>query len=152
MTVRIQERPFDLGVEVAAMTVGRTDAGAIVTFSGVCRDRADSGTPLAALTLEHYPGMTEEELGRIEAEARSRWSLSDALIIHRVGRILPGEPIVLVVTLSAHRKAAFEAAEFLMDYLKTSAPFWKSEETSEGSSWVAAKTSDDDAAERWKRD
>ncbi len=152
MTVRIQERPFDLGVEVAALTVGRTDAGAIVTFSGVCRDRADSGAPLAALTLEHYPGMTEEELGRIETEARSRWSLSDVLVVHRVGRILPGEPIVLVVTLSAHRKAAFEAAEFLMDYLKTSAPFWKSEETADGSNWVAAKSSDDDAAERWKRD
>ncbi|MDR4307372.1 molybdenum cofactor biosynthesis protein MoaE [Chelatococcus sambhunathii] len=151
MAVRVQERPFDLGAEVAALTVGRTDVGAIVTFSGVCRDRADSGAQLAALTLEHYPGMTEEELGRIEAEARARWPLADVLVVHRVGRIMPGEMIVLVVTISAHRKAAFEAAEFLMDYLKTSAPFWKSEETADGTNWVAAKGSDDDAADRWKR-
>ena len=150
MAVRIQERPFDLGTEVALMTAGRTDAGAIVTFSGLCRDRADSGAALTALTLEHYPGMTEEELGRIEAEARSRWQIADALIVHRVGRILPGEPIVLVVAISAHRRAAFEAASFLMDYLKTSAPFWKSEETEEGASWVAAKDSDEAAAGRWR--
>lgn len=152
MAVRLQQRPFDLGAEVAAMTAGRSDAGAVVTFSGLCRDRADSGAPLIALTLEHYPGMTEEELARIEAEARARWNLADALVVHRHGRILPGEPIVLVVTLAAHRRAAFEAAEFLMDYLKTSAPFWKSEETAEGESWVAAKDSDDAAADRWASD
>lgn len=150
MAVRLQSEPLDPGAEASRLAVGRKDAGAVVTFSGVCRDRADSGAPLISLTLEHYPGMTEEELGRIEAEARARWSLADALVVHRYGRILPGETIVLVVTLAAHRKAAFEAAEFLMDYLKTSAPFWKSEETAEGASWVAAKDSDDAAAERWK--
>lgn len=152
MTVRVQEAPFDLGAEVEALTAGRADAGAVVTFSGICRDRADSGAPLLALMLEHYPGMTEDELGRIEAEARSRWALTDALVLHRVGRIRPGEPIMMVATVSAHRKAAFEAAEFLMDYLKTSAPFWKSEETSEGLAWVAAKDSDEIAAGRWRRD
>lgn len=149
MAVRLQREPFDLGEEVARLTSGRSDAGAVVTFSGLCRDRADSGAPLVALTLEHYPGMTGEELERIEAEARARWPLADALVLHRYGRILPGEPIVLVVTLSAHRKAAFEAAEFLMDFLKTSAPFWKSEETEAGASWVEAKGSDDAAAGRW---
>ena len=149
MSVRIQEEPFDLGDEVARLTLGRSDAGAVVTFSGLCRDRTDSGESLVALTLEHYPGMTEDELGRIEAEARDRWSLADALVVHRYGRILPGEPIVLVITLAAHRKAAFEAAEFLMDYLKTSAPFWKREETAGGGSWVASKTTDDQATERW---
>lgn len=152
MAVRLQEEPFDLGDEVARLTLGRTDAGAVVTFSGVCRDRADSGEPLVALTLEHYPGMTQDELARIEAEARERWSLADALVVHRHGRILPGEPIVLVITLSTHRKAAFEAAEFLMDYLKTSAPFWKREETAGGASWVAAKGADDEAAGRWSKD
>jgi molybdopterin synthase catalytic subunit len=151
MAVRLQEDPFDLGDEVARLTLGRSDAGAVVTFSGLCRDRADSGERLVALTLEHYPGMTEQELGRIEAEARERWTLADALLVHRHGRILPGEPIVLVVTLAAHRRAAFEAAEFLMDYLKTSAPFWKREETAGGASWVEAKGSDDAAADRWTR-
>lgn len=149
MAVRLQSEPLDLGAEAARLAAGRTDAGAVVTFSGVCRDRADSGAQLVSLTLEHYPGMTEDELGRIEAEARSRWNLADALVVHRYGRILPGETIVLVVTVAAHRKAAFAAAEFLMDYLKTSAPFWKSEETADGASWVAAKDSDDAAAERW---
>ena len=151
MAVRVQDEPFDLGDEAARLTFGRTDVGAVVTFSGLCRDRADSGEPLVSLTLEHYPGMTEEELGRIEAEARERWGLSGSLIVHRCGRILPGEPIVLVIAVAAHRRAAFEAAEFLMDYLKTSAPFWKREETAGGASWVAAKASDDDAAARWPR-
>lgn len=149
MTVRVQEEPLDLAREVERLTAGRSDVGAVVTFSGLCRDKADSGAALVSLTLEHYPGMTEEELGRIEAEARSRWPLADALVVHRHGRILPGETIVLVATVSAHRKAAFEAAEFLMDFLKTSAPFWKSEETVDGRSWVASKSSDDAAAERW---
>ncbi|MGA0533330.1 molybdenum cofactor biosynthesis protein MoaE [Hansschlegelia sp. KR7-227] len=152
MAVRLQREPFDLGAEVAALTNGRTDAGAVVTFSGLCRDRADSGAKLIALTLEHYPGMVEDELGRIEAEARVRWPLADLLVIHRHGRILPGEPIVLVVALSAHRAAAFEAASFMMDYLKSSAPFWKSEETEEGAAWVAAKGSDDEAVKRWAHD
>lgn len=149
MVVRLQEEPFDLGDEAARLTLGRSDVGAVVTFSGLCRDRADSGERLISLTLEHYPGMTEEELGRIEAEARERFGLADSLVLHRHGRILPGEPIVLVVTVAAHRRAAFEAAEFLMDYLKTSAPFWKQEETAGGASWVAAKKSDDAAASRW---
>jgi molybdopterin synthase catalytic subunit len=152
MAVRLQREPFDLGAEVAALTRGRTDAGAVVTFSGLCRDRADSGAKLVALTLEHYPGMVEDELGRIEAEARARWPLADLLVVHRHGRILPGEPIVLVVALSAHRAAAFEAASFMMDYLKTSAPFWKSEETESGAAWVAAKGADDEAAKRWVHD
>ncbi|HVI27683.1 molybdenum cofactor biosynthesis protein MoaE [Hansschlegelia sp.] len=151
MAVRLQTEPFDLGAEVARLTEGRSDVGAVVTFTGVCRNRADSGAELVALTLEHYPGMVEEELGRIEAEARARWSLADALVVHRHGRILAGEPIVLVVTLAPHRAAAFDAAEFLMDYLKTSAPFWKQEETADGRSWVASKAVDDLAAERWKK-
>ena len=150
MAVRLQEETFDIGAEIEQLAAGRADAGAIVTFSGVCRDRADSGARLLSLTLEHYPGMTDAELARIESEARDRWALADSLVIHRHGRILPGEAIVLVVTLAAHRKAAFEAAEFLMDYLKTSAPFWKREETDAGGSWVAAKASDDAAAERWR--
>lgn len=151
MSVRLQSGPIDLAAEVARLAGGRRDAGAVVTFSGICRDRADSGAELVALTLEHYPGMVEDELGRIEAEARARWGLADALVVHRYGRILPGEQIVLVATLSAHRRAAFEAAEFLMDYLKSSAPFWKSEETAEGRAWVGAKASDDDAATRWRK-
>jgi len=151
MAVRLQTEPFDLGAEVARLTEGRSDIGAVVTFTGICRNRADSGAELVALTLEHYPGMVEEELGRIEAEAHARWGLADALVVHRHGRILAGEPIVLVVTVAPHRAAAFEAAEFLMDYLKTSAPFWKQEETAEGRSWVASKAADDLAAERWKK-
>jgi molybdopterin synthase catalytic subunit len=150
MAVRLQREPFDLGAEVERLTAGRSDTGAVVTFSGLCRDRADSGARLVSLTLEHYPGMAEEELSRIDEEARSRWPLADALVLHRYGRILPGEPIVLVVTLSPHRAAAFEAAQFLMDYLKTSAPFWKSEETEEGEAWVASKATDDAAADRWR--
>jgi molybdopterin synthase catalytic subunit len=152
MAVRLQREIFDVAAEVARLAEGRTDVGAVVTFTGVCRDRADSGAKLTALTLEHYPGMVEDELARIEAQARERWPLADALVVHRYGRILPGEPIVMVATLSARRAAAFAAAEFLMDYLKTSAPFWKHEETEAGAAWVAAKESDDEAAERWSRD
>jgi len=151
MTVRLQSEPFDTGAEVARLSEGRDGVGAVVTFTGLCRDRADSGAPLEALILEHYPEMAQEELERIEAEARARWPLVDALLVHRYGRIRPGEPIVLVATLSAHRAAAFAAAEFLMDYLKTSAPFWKQEETAAGTGWVAAKEADDAAAERWSR-
>ena len=136
--IRVQHEDFDVGSEIAALTSARTDIGAVVTFSGIVRD--------VALELEHYPGMTERELNRIEAEAHARWKLQASLIIHRIGKLAPGDNIVLVVTASAHRGDAFEAAEFLMDYLKTRAPFWKRE----GENWVAAKASDDKAAERWK--
>ncbi|MGB8734579.1 MAG: molybdopterin synthase catalytic subunit MoaE [Rhodomicrobium sp.] len=148
--IRVQAQDFDIGAEIAALRKDRTDAGAIVAFAGTVREQAKGGA-ISAMTLEHYPGMTEKELERLEAEARMRWPLLDSLIVHRVGRLLPGENIVLVVTFSAHRQAAFEAAQFLMDYLKTSAPFWKTEETSEGSSWVAAKESDEEGAARWVR-
>lgn len=146
--IRVQAQDFDIGAEIAALRKGRADAGAIVAFAGTVRDQAKSGT-IAAMTLEHYPGMTEKELERIEAEARARWLLLDSLIVHRIGRLLPGENIVLVVTVSSHRQAAFEAAQFLMDYLKTSAPFWKTEETGEGAEWVAARESDEVEAARW---
>ena len=146
----MQAEPFDLAQEVAAAKAGRTDIGAIVTFTGTVRDAAHDRR-LVAMTLEHYPGMTEAELARVETEANERWPLQSSLIIHRYGRLLPGEDIVLVVTASAHRQAAFSAAEFLMDYLKTSAPFWKQEELADGtSSWVAAKDSDDAATKRWR--
>ncbi|SCW33004.1 molybdenum cofactor biosynthesis protein MoaE [Ancylobacter rudongensis] len=149
-TVRIQAQDFDAAAEAAALARGRTDIGALVTFAGLCRAQdAPGGAPLIALTLEHYPGMAEEEIGRLIEQARARWPLIGATVIHRYGRMVPGDNIVLVVTASAHRAAAFEAAEFLMDWLKTSAPFWKMEERDEGSSWVAAKDEDDDAAERW---
>lgn len=149
-TVRIQAQDFDPAQEAAALSRGRTDIGAIVTFTGLCRAQdAPGGAPLIALTLEHYPGMAEEEIGRLVEQARARWPLIGATVIHRYGRMVPGDNIVLVVTASAHRAAAFEAAEFLMDWLKTSAPFWKMEERDEGTVWVAAKGEDDDAAERW---
>jgi molybdopterin synthase catalytic subunit len=148
--IRVQEQDFDIGGEIAALRAGRTDVGAIAAFVGTVRDCAEKSA-ISAMTLEHYPGMTEKELVRIEAEARARWPLLDALIVHRVGRLVPGDNIVLVVTLSAHRQAAFEAAQFLMDYLKTDAPFWKSEETGGGAQWVAARDSDDEQAARWRR-
>lgn len=149
-TVRIQAQDFDAAQEAAALSQGRTDIGAVVTFAGLCRAQdAPGGAPLIALTLEHYPGMAEEEIGRLVEQARARWPLIGATVIHRFGRMVPGDNIVLVVTASAHRTAAFEAAEFLMDWLKTSAPFWKMEERDEGTGWVAAKDEDDAAAERW---
>jgi molybdopterin synthase catalytic subunit len=149
VAVRVQHEDFDIGVEVGRLTAGRTDIGAIVTFTGTVR--ADkTGAGVAAMTLEHYPGMTEEELARVEAEAAARWPLQASLIVHRVGTLRPGDNIVLVVTASAHRQAAFEAAAFLMDYLKTRAPFWKKERDADGQErWVEARESDDDAAERW---
>ncbi|MGQ4273304.1 molybdenum cofactor biosynthesis protein MoaE [Terrihabitans sp. B22-R8] len=150
MAVRIQAEAFDTGVEIAALTAGRTDVGAVVSFTGLCRADGETGT-ISAMTLEHFPGMAEEELGRLEAEAHRRWPLIDSLIVHRHGRLVPGDPIVLVIALSAHRGAAFEAANFLMDYLKTSAPFWKQEENERGTEWVSAKTVDDEARERWRR-
>jgi molybdopterin synthase catalytic subunit len=148
VTLRLQEADFDTAREIAAMTASRTDVGAVVSFSGVCRGGAD-GDAIDALTLEHYPGMAEAEIGRHVAEALERWPLLGVTVIHRYGRIEPGENIVLVVTASSHRQAAFEAAEFLMDYLKTRAPFWKREESASGTSWVDAADHDDEAAARW---
>lgn len=148
MAVRLQREPFDAAAEAAALTQGRSDIGAVVTFTGICRGSED-GTPIAALTLEHYPGMAEEEIGRHVAEAERRWALLGVTVVHRYGRIAPGEDIVLVVTASSHRQDAFAAAEFLIDYLKTRAPFWKQVEQSGTRHWVDAKRSDDRAVERW---
>ena len=148
-TVRLQREPFDAAAEAAKLTCGRDDVGAVVTFTGICRG-SERGEPIAALTLEHYPGMAEAEIERHVAEAVGRWPLLGVTVVHRHGRIVPGEDIVLVVTTSTHRDAAFAAAEFLMDYLKTRAPFWKQVETTSGKTWVDAKTADDDAAARWK--
>jgi molybdopterin synthase catalytic subunit len=147
--IRVQEQPFDAGAEIAALTAGRTDVGAVASFVGLVRDMADA--PITAMTLEHYPGMTERKLAEIEAEANARWPLQASLIVHRYGRMLPGEPIVLVATASAHRAAALEACAFLIDWLKTEAPFWKLEETGEASRWVEARATDGAAAARWQR-
>lgn len=150
MAVRVQEADFDLGAEVRALTGARSDIGAIVTFTGTVRGTSH-GNPITAMTLEHYPGMTELELERVEAEARRRWPLEASLIVHRIGRLAPGDNIVLVVAASAHRHAAFEAAEFLMDYLKTRAPFWKKETDAEGAGhWVDAREADAAAEARWQ--
>ena len=149
-TIRIQQADFNVAQEIAALSKGRTDVGAVVTFSGICRG-SENGEPIAALTLEHYPGMAEAEIGRHADEALARWPLKGLTIIHRFGRIAPGENIVLVVTASSHRQAAFEAAEFLMDYLKTNAPFWKREESEKGTSWVEARDHDDAATARWTK-
>ncbi len=144
--VLVQEAAFDIGAETAALTAGRTDVGGIATFLGVCR--GDDG--LAAMVLEHYPGMTERAIARIAAQAEARWPLTGCTVIHRVGRILPGEPIVLVLTASAHRAAALESCAFLIDWLKTKAPFWKREEFAGGAHrWVEAKAEDEAAAARW---
>ena len=147
-SVRIQREAFDLAAEAAKLTHGRTDVGAVVTFTGICRGD-EHGEPIAALTLEHYPGMAEAEIARHVAEARARWPLIGVTVIHRHGRIVPGEDIMMVATTSSHREAAFAAAEFLMDYLKTRAPFWKQVEKASGAIWVDAKATDDAAAERW---
>lgn len=147
--VRVQRDDFDVAGEIARLTAGQKDVGAVVTFSGLCRDEA--GT-LSALELEHYPGMAEREIGQIAEEAASRWPLGGITVIHRVGMIRPGENIVLVVTTSAHRHAAFDAANFLMDYLKSRAPFWKKEHRTDGAvgAWVEARDSDEQAAQRWR--
>jgi molybdopterin synthase catalytic subunit len=152
MSVRLQREPFDTAAEVAALTRGRSDIGAVVTFTGICRGSAGGGggAPITAMTLEHYPGMAEAEIERHVAQAQARWQLIGVRIIHRYGRLAPGDDIVLVVTASAHRQDAFAAAEFLMDYLKVRAPFWKQEERADGSRWVEAKDSDTDAAQRWR--
>jgi molybdopterin synthase catalytic subunit len=148
-TIRLQREPFDAAAESDKLTRGRTDLGAVVSFTGICRGN-ENGEPIAALTLEHYPGMAEAEIERHVADACERWPISGVTVIHRYGRIQPGEPIVLVITTSSHRQAAFAAAEFLMDYLKTRAPFWKQVETARAKSWVDAKAADDAAAERWQ--
>ncbi|HSD92038.1 MAG TPA: molybdenum cofactor biosynthesis protein MoaE [Methyloceanibacter sp.] len=145
--IRVQQEDFDIGAEIARLKAGRTDIGAIVSFTGTVRDR---GGAVTEMTLEHYPGMTEAELQRIEAEACARWPLQASLIVHRYGALKPGDNIVLVVTASEHRDAAFEAAKFLMDYLKTRAPFWKRESGPGGTRWVEAAESDDASAAAWK--
>jgi molybdopterin synthase catalytic subunit len=147
-TIRLQREPFDAAAEAATLSRGRSDVGAVVTFTGICRGD-EQGEPIAALTLEHYPGMAEAEIERHVKEANERWPLAGVTVIHRHGRIEPGEDIVMVATASAHRQAAFAAAEFLMDYLKTRAPFWKQVEKAGGKTWVEAKAADDAAAGRW---
>jgi molybdopterin synthase catalytic subunit len=146
--IRVQREDFDVGAELAALSRGNTGIGGVTSFVGLVRDVA-GGRRVAAMTLEHYPGMTERELQAIEDEARRRWPLDAVLIIHRYGRLEPGERIVLVATASAHREAAFASCHFLVDWLKTKAPFWKLEETPEGARWVDAQAGDDDAAKRW---
>ena len=146
--IRVQAEPLDVTGELARFGRGRTDVGGIATFIGVVRDQ-HGGAPVLAMTLEHYPGMTERQLAAIEDEARRRWPLLDSLVVHRVGRMLPGEAVVLVATASAHRAAALDACAFLIDWLKTKAPFWKLEETPAGERWVAAREADDEAAARW---
>lgn len=147
--IRVQTENFDAGAEIRALCEGREDVGAVVTFTGIVRREAGEAS-IRSLTLEHYPGMTEKELGRIEEEALARWPLEASLIVHRYGRLVPGDTVVLVITASKHRQAAFEAAQFLMDYLKTSAPFWKKEElAADAERWVASRSADDDAAKRW---
>jgi molybdopterin synthase catalytic subunit len=153
ITIRLQQDDFDVSREIAALTRGRADIGAVVSFSGICRnsDGAKGEAPITALTLEHYPGMAETEIRRHVDEAVARWPLTGVTVIHRYGRIVPGDNIVLVLTASVHRQAAFQGAEFLMDYLKASAPFWKSEERAAGAAWVDAHRRDDDAITRWKK-
>jgi molybdopterin synthase catalytic subunit len=148
VTVRVQAGDFDIGTEIAAMRRSDPRVGAVASFIGVVRD-LNEGEHVAEMTLEHYPGMTEKALEKMVAEARSRWDIYDALVIHRVGTLKPGEQIVLVVVTGAHRGEAFQACEFLMDYLKTRAPFWKKERTPAGARWVEARESDDAAADRW---
>ena len=150
VTIRLQREPIDAAAETAKLTRARTDVGAVVAFTGICRGD-ENGEPIAALTLEHYPGMAEAEIARHVEAAERRWSLLGATVIHRYGRIVPGEDIVLVLTASSHRQDAFAAAEFLMDYLKTRAPFWKRVERAGATHWVEAKSSDDSAAARWTR-
>ncbi len=147
--IRVQREDFDLGAELAALTEGNHKIGGLAVFVGLVRDVVGEEA-LGAMTLEHYPGMTEKMLARIEAEANERWPLEASLIVHRTGRLEPGERIVLVAAASQHRQAAFEACQFLIDWLKTQAPFWKLEETETGPRWVEARSNDDQAAERWR--
>ncbi|MDW3222830.1 MAG: molybdenum cofactor biosynthesis protein MoaE [Paracoccaceae bacterium] len=147
MRISVQEAPFDPGQEATAFAAGRSDIGAVVTFTGVVRDTGEQ--TLNAMEIEHYPGMTEAALREIATQAERRWSLGDVLVIHRYGHLKPAEMIMMVATAARHRKDAFEAAEFLMDYLKSRAPFWKREVTDEGASWVDARSEDEDALNRW---
>ena len=149
--IRVQREDFDVGAEMRSLTAGNTGIGGVASFVGLVRDMA-GGQGQSAMTLEHYPGMTEKQLAEVENEARARWELSAVTIIHRYGRLEPGEQIVLVLTASPHRQAALESCAFLIDWLKTKAPFWKLEETPEGSRWVEARASDDEAAARWDND
>ena len=149
MPVRIQTQDFDAGAEIAAVRGDNPKIGAVASFIGVCRD-ANDGDPVTKMTLEHYPGMTEKALEKIVAEAKARWDVMEALVVHRVGELKPTDQIVLVIVAGAHRGEAFAACEFIMDYLKTRAPFWKKEETARGTRWVEARTSDDEAAQRWE--
>jgi len=149
VTVRIQTADFDAGAEIAALRRGNPKVGAVASFIGVCRD-ANDGAAVSRMTLEHYPGMTEKAIAKIVDEAKQRWKVMDVLVIHRVGELKPTDQIVLVVVTGAHRGEAFAACEFIMDYLKTRAPFWKKEQTSQGSRWVEARVSDDEAAQRWE--
>ena len=148
MRVTVQEDAFDPGAELNAFSAGRTDMGAVVTFSGVVRDTGSS--QLETMEIEHYPGMTEAALQEIAQTAMTRWSLGDALVIHRYGKMAPGDVIMMVATASRHRRDAFEGAECLMDYLKSRAPFWKREVTADGTAWVAARDDDEAALDRWK--
>lgn len=148
--VRVQREDFDVGAELASLTRGKHDVGGVTSFVGLVRD-VHGETRVGAMMLEHFPGMTEKELQRISAEAHARWPLAATLIVHRHGRLEPGDRIVLCAAASAHRQAAFDACAFLIDFLKTQAPFWKREETAAGERWVEARASDDAAAERWKR-
>ena len=148
--IRVQREDFDIGAEIGRMTQGRTEIGGLASFVGLVRDYAGEER-VSAMTLEHYPGMTEKQLERIEAEARERWDLQDVLIIHRYGRLEPGDRIVLVATASAHREDSLQSCQFLIDWLKTKAPFWKLEETPGGEQWVAARVEDEVATERWVR-
>jgi molybdopterin synthase catalytic subunit len=149
-TIRLQAEDFDVAAEQRELARGRTDVGAVVTFTGICRG-GEGKDAIKAMTLEHYPGMAEAEIARHVAEAEQRWPLMGVTVIHRYGRLLPGDNIVLVVTAAAHRGDAFAAAEFLMDFLKTTAPFWKLEERAGETNWVEAKGQDDVAAERWRK-
>ena len=145
--IRVQREDFDVGQEINRFSNDKHDIGAVCTFLGLVRDLA--GDSIKTMTLDYYPGMTEKELSKIEAEARTRWSLTDCMIIHRYGALEPGDRIVMAATASPHRQAAFQSCEFLMDYLKTRAPFWKKEDTGDGEQWVEARASDDVAADRW---
>ena len=149
-TIRVQTEDFDAGAEMARLRAGNPKVGAVASFVGVCRD-VNEGDSVATMTLEHYPGMTEKALGTIVDEAMARWKVMDVTVVHRVGEMKPTDQIVLVVVAGAHRGEAFAACEFIMDYLKTQAPFWKKERTPVGARWVEARASDDQAAERWRR-
>ncbi len=151
MVVRVQTEDFDVGAEIKQLTAGRTDIGAVATFTGLVRGGTASGASIQSMTLEHYPGMTENELARVEAAAHDRFPLQASLIVHRIGELAPGDNIVLVIAASPHRRAAFEAAEFLMDYLKTKAPFWKKEAGANSEAkWVDARETDQAAQARWQ--